>query len=141
MRMTVNLKAKIEKAGALGKGVAKNGQAIAFAMPHMICEDNQDFEIVHLDNITVIRHKLTGKSYKVCCSKSYRFDISPSFTKGVGRSKDKIYSYKYYINKVADGIAFCHVANKESVEIIFKDTKNIVHNDDGIVHLMGDYIE
>lgn len=140
MRLTINLAEKIQRAGALGKGVGKSGQALAFAMPYMICEDRKDFQVLTVDNINILEHIPTGKRYKVCCSQSPRFDISPSFTKGAGRDKSGILSYIYYVEKVAQGVAFCRIVDRKVVEVIFKDTKNIVHNEDGIVNLLAEYV-
>ena len=105
MRMTIDLNAKVKAAGALGAGVIKHKQALAFAIPHMIVEDHPE-----------------------------EFAVKPSFTKGAGRSKVGILSYKYYIDKVADGVAFCRVSEGK-VDIIFKNTKNMVISDDGKVDL------
>ena len=42
MRMTIDLNAKVKAAGALGAGVIKHKQALAFAIPHMIVEDHPE---------------------------------------------------------------------------------------------------
>ena len=136
MRMTIDLNAKVKAAGALGAGVIKHKQALAFAIPHMIVEDHpEEFAVKVVEyNVSVIEHLPTGRSYRVVSSKGFRFDVSPSFTKGAGRSKVGILSYKYYIDKVADGVAFCRVSEGK-VDIIFKNTKNMVISDDGKVDL------
>lgn len=57
MYMKIDLKSKLEKAGAIGVGAARAGQALAFAMPFMIQEENADFKPVGVDNnIVVIEH-------------------------------------------------------------------------------------
>lgn len=140
MFMTINLKDKFAKAGAIGIGASRSGAALAFAMPHLIAEENSDFQTLALDNnIVVIEHKVTGKRYKVCTSRNYRFDVSPSFAKGIGRTKIGV-DAKWHLGKIADGVAFCRVVGKERVEVLFKNTKNIELNDDGVATLTAEFL-
>ena len=136
MRITIDLNAKIKAAGALGAGVVKHNQALAFAIPHMIVEDHpEEFAVKEVENnVSVVQHLATGRCYRVISSQGFRFDVSPSFDKGAGRSKVGIVSYAYYIDKIADGVAFCRVSAGK-VDIIFKNTRNLDISADGKVDL------
>lgn len=135
MKTSINIQKHIDNSGLFAKSLNRNNQALAFSVPYIIENDIPGFKVLHLENGKVVLESVNNKRYRVVTSQNYKFDVSPSFAKGSGRSKEGISSYKYHLSQICDGVAFVCMKDKSDTKVIFKDLTKIAISEEGIVNL------
>lgn len=109
--------------------------ALAQVMPDILSDYFPQLSVLYLENRNLVcLEDFQGRRWKVWCSRNNIFDISPSLTKGFGRSKegvDILSSAKtsYY------GCIFLKLKDVNNVSVWFKDWKSLEVDDKGKVHL------
>ena len=103
----------------VGKALRLNKQALALTIPHILEDYYHNFSLIYNEDKTPV---LCDKKsfWKIVCGRK-SFDISPSFTKGIGRQGFKVNPIDYLVDKGFDGV--CFVDFTEVGETYIKWTK------------------
>ena len=116
------------------KSFKLNGQAYAQTIPYLLESHFPDLSVLHLDKGRMVLQDSSGKRYKVVCSKNNTYDIYPSYTKGVSRTKDGV-DIKSYISSLADTLILVDIKNVTSLNLVFKDTVTLPKDFSGKITL------
>lgn len=98
--------------------------AVAHITPQIIAEELKVFNVVYLEKNLVSLEDHVGSRWKVCCSRNNKFDISPSYTKGCGRSKDGV-NVESELEKYYQGVIFVSLFSKDDVQLTFKKLQDL----------------
>ena len=114
----------------VGRALRINKQALAFALPYIISEEYPHMTLMFGDDRQPI---LCDKNnlWKVVCGRK-QFDISPSFTKGHGRSKEGVDITGYLKKQGFDGICFVDFTELDYTQLYWVGLSELPETDNGI---------
>jgi len=114
----------------VGRALRINKQALAFTLPYIISNEYPHMTLMFGDDRQPI---LCDKSnlWKVVCGRK-QFDISPSFTKGHGRSKDGVDIIGYLKKQGFDGVCFVDFTELDCTELLWIKLDNLPKTDSGV---------
>lgn len=119
----------------VSKVVWKKTSALAQVIPDVLSDYFPELSVLYLENRSLVcLEDFEGRRWKIWCSRNNTFDISPSLTKGFGRSKegmDILASAKTNYH----GCIFLNLKDVNSVKVWFKDWKSMEVDEKGKVHL------
>lgn len=119
----------------VSKIVWSKTSALAQVMPDVLSDYFPELSVLYLDNRNLVcLEDLQGRRWKVWCSRNNTFDISPSLTKGFGRSKDG-FDILSSAKTSYHGCIFLKLKDVNKVSVWFKDWKGLEVDDKGKVHL------
>ena len=129
----------VDNFGVIGKGILRSNQAAGLLMPEILCVVRGYKIVKRNDGITVVSDE-DGNLYKIFYGVKNKFNIAPSWAKGVGRSKKGITSFKYHLNKVSNSCIFIKRVGNICYAVII-DNDKLIHDSEGDVNLLGHFNE
>lgn len=99
----------------VGKALLINKQALALTIPHIVQDYYPNLTLSYSEDRTPLLCDKTS-FWKVVCGRK-TFDISPSYTKGHGRSKEGICPISELVSRGIDGVMFVEFSDVSNVLI------------------------
>lgn len=113
----------------------KKTSALAQVIPYILSDYFPELSVLHLDKKNLVcLEDFQGNRWKVWCSRDNTFDISPSLTKGFGRSKDGT-DILSDAKENYSGCIFINLKDVYSVKLWFKDWRSLEVSEKGKVFL------
>jgi hypothetical protein len=109
----------------VSKVLWKKTSALAQVMPEILSDYFPQLTLLNLEKKSLrCLEDQEGKRWKVWCSRDNHFDLSPSLTKGHGRSKDGV-DILYEAKKNYSGCIFVNLKDINNVVLRFKDWNSL----------------
>ena len=117
--------------GVTSRAFMKHKQSFAQVVPYLLEETFPNLRVVHLDKGRVVLESSEGERIRVVCSSDNKYDVYPSFTKGVGRYKEGV-DIKPVLSELCSHIMFVDISNVHTLKVIYKDLLSLTFPDNGV---------
>lgn len=130
----MNIKINIQNylTETLKKSFNFNKQAYAQTIPFILQDHFPDLNILFLDKGRLVLEDVKGSRYKVVCSKTKSYDLSPSFTKGYARTKEGV-DWKTELSKVCDNVVLVDISSLDEITLRFETLSSLKGSSKGVV--------